>query len=107
MYINNIIWNSKFNIISENIGEMLEQKVERITLNKEPIKDGAPIIFTERKDGIIPAYNIRTDRWEVAISAMDKVSKSKIAKNENWKTADKDGNPEPIVRPDDSKIVMN
>ena len=44
--------------------------------NKEPITDGAPEIFTERKDGVISAYNIRTDRWEIASTAMDKVSGS-------------------------------
>ena len=41
---------------------------------KEPITDGAPIIYTPFKEGVKPEYNIRTDRWEVAIEAMDKVS---------------------------------
>ena len=44
--------------------------------------DGAPEIFTERKDGVISAYNIRTDRWEVAAEAMDKVSGSIQAKRD-------------------------
>jgi hypothetical protein len=57
-------------------GEPIELKIERITNNKEPISDGAPEIFTERKDGVISAYNIRTDRWEIATEAMDKVSGS-------------------------------
>lgn len=63
-------------------GETIEQKIERIVNNKEPIKDGAPLIFTERKEGIKAAYNIRTDRWEVAIDAMDKVAKSYKARRE-------------------------
>ena len=50
--------------------------------NKEPIKDGAPLIYTERKDGVQPSYNIRTDRWDVAVEAMDKVTKSYHAKRE-------------------------
>ena len=57
-------------------GETIEQKVERIQTNKEPIKDGAPEIFTERKDGVIAAYNIRSDRWEIAADAHDAISKS-------------------------------
>lgn len=57
-------------------GEPIEWKVRRIMKNGEPIKDGAPEIFTERKEGVLPAYNIRTDRWEVACEAMDKVSGS-------------------------------
>tara|TARA_Y100001934_G_scaffold228273_1_gene274539 strand:+ start:298 stop:687 length:390 start_codon:yes stop_codon:yes gene_type:complete len=63
-------------------GEPIELKIERITNNKEPISDGAPEIFTERKDGVISAYNIRTDRWEVAAEAMDKVSGSIQAKRD-------------------------
>jgi hypothetical protein len=64
-------------------GETIEQKVERVTTNKEPIKDGAPLIYTDRKDGVQPGYNIRTDRFEIAVDAMDKIQKSKIASREN------------------------
>ena len=63
-------------------GETIEQKVMRITNNKEPIKDGAPRIYTERKEGVQPAYNVRTDRFEVAVEAMDKVAKTHQAKRE-------------------------
>jgi len=63
-------------------GETIEMKVIRLIQNKEPIKDGAPIIYTERKDGVQAGYNVRTDRWEVAAEAMDKVTKSKLAKRE-------------------------
>lgn len=63
-------------------GETIEKKVERILQNKEPITDGAPEIFTERSEGIISAYNIRTDRWEIAAEAMDKVTASIEAKRE-------------------------
>ncbi len=64
-------------------GETIEQKVERILDNKEPIKDGAPLVYTERKDGVQAGYNIRTDRWEVAVDAMDKVAKAVTAKRDN------------------------
>ena len=47
-------------------GEFIEEKVARVVENKEPIEDGAPIIYTERKDGVIPAYNIRTDKWDIS-----------------------------------------
>jgi len=63
-------------------GEPIERKMERKVINKEPITDGAPSIFTERKEGVVSAYNIRTDRWEIAADAMDLVSKSKEAKRE-------------------------
>ena len=58
-------------------GETIEAKVRRVVQNNEPISDGAPIIYTERKDGVIPAYDIRTDRWIIALDAMDKVNTAK------------------------------
>lgn len=63
-------------------GKSIEQKIESITENKEPIKDGAPLIYTERKNGVIAAYNIRTDRWEIACEAMSSVEKSFQAKRD-------------------------
>jgi len=79
-------------------GESLERKLERIIANKEGIKDGVTVIYTERKDGIQPSYNIRTDRFEVALDGMDKIHKSQMAKREeraNLKIV-KDGGAEPI-----------
>lgn len=61
-------------------GETIETKCARITQTKEPISDGAPIIYTEKKDGVRPEYDIRTDRWDIAQEAMDKVNAAKIAK---------------------------
>ena len=65
-------------------GESIENKVRRITENNEPITDGAPIIYTNRDDGVLPAYNIRTDRWEVAQAAMDAVNQANLAKSKNY-----------------------
>ena len=64
------------------IGESIEEKVNRIVNNGEPISDGAPLIYTERKDGTRAEFDIRTDRFEIAVDAMDKVSKSIVAKRE-------------------------
>lgn len=86
-------------------GEPIEHKIERITNNKEPITEGAPIIFTQRRDGVQPAYNIRSDRFEIATEAMDKVTKSNLAKREqkagkiikmDTDTTNKIGGAEPI-----------
>lgn len=65
-------------------GESIENKVQRITENNEPITDGAPIIYTNREDGVLPAYNIRTDRWDVAQAAMDAVNQANLAKSKNY-----------------------
>lgn len=63
-------------------GERIEQKIHRIVHNNEPITDGAPLIYTERKDGVQPQYDIRTDRFEIAVDAMDYVTRSQQAKRE-------------------------
>ena len=64
-------------------GETIEMKVRRIVHNKEPITDGAPIVFTDRKDGVLPLYDIRTDRFELAVDATDTMTKSHLANREN------------------------
>lgn len=75
-------------IVNESLeGETLEEKIMRIVENNEPITDGAPIVYTDRRDGVLPAYNIRTDRWDVAIDAMDKISATNIAKREEYLAA--------------------
>jgi hypothetical protein len=63
-------------------GELIEEKVARLTQEKSPINDGAPIIYTERKDGVLPAYDIRTDRWEIAQAAMEVNQKAISAKRQ-------------------------
>lgn len=65
-------------------GETIEEKIERVLNNNEPIADGAPIIYTDRRDGVLPAYDIRTDRFEIAIDAMNKVSASQLAKRADY-----------------------
>lgn len=63
-----------------------EVKLRRI-INGESndMEDGVfPTIYTEKKDGVQPEFDIRTDRFEVAIDAIDKINQSaanQIAKN--------------------------
>lgn len=72
----------KHNMISVETyeGECIEKKVQRVVTENEPIEDGAPIIFQERADGVKPEFNMRTDRWEVAIEAMERVSDEELSK---------------------------
>ena len=111
MYKLSINYKTQFNLPSLKEGELLETKVQRITTNKEPIKDGAPTIYTERKEGVLAGYNIRTDRWDVALNAMNAVNKSKITKNKNWLKNDEtnktDGNTESPVVPSEAKKTLN
>ena len=85
-----LISNSTLFINNSLDGESIETKVCRIVNNGEPISDGAPLIYTERKDGVKEEYNIRTDRFDIALNAMDYVTASNRAKRDNF------GKPEPI-----------
>lgn len=68
----------------------LERQLEKVVAGKEPIDSSSPLVYTERKDGVLPQYNIRTDRFELALEAMGKVNKSYMAKREErLKEADK------------------
>ena len=66
--------------------EPREVKLRKI-INGEAnnVEDGVfPTIYTEKKDGVQPEFDIRTDRFEVAIDAIDKINQStanQIAKN--------------------------
>lgn len=68
------------NVNDSYLGETIEMKMERVINSGEPISEGATIIYTDRREGVRPEYNIRTDRWDVALDAMDKVTKSQLAK---------------------------
>lgn len=79
--------------VEEFEGETIETKCARIMLANEPITDGAPLIFTEKKEGILPQFDIRTDRFEIANEAMDAVNKTKIAMSKQYQSEDTEEKP--------------
>lgn len=87
--------------------EPREVKLRKI-INGESssVEDGVfPTIYTEKKDGVLPEYDIRTDRFEVAIEAMDKINQSaasQVAKNKGETEAVKDFGTEVKTDPEKS-----
>lgn len=63
--------------------EPLEITLRRAMTSSEPISTTAPQVFTERKEGVRAEYDIRTDRFEVAMETMDRATKAHIANREN------------------------
>lgn len=61
-------------------GESIEEILRKKTATKEKVEEVNPPIYTPLADGIIPDYDIRADRFDVAIEAQDKFTASKIAK---------------------------
>lgn len=75
-------------------GKTIEQELEIMLQNGEEIGDQkAEPIYTERKEGVKEAFNIRHDKWITAQKAMQKVSKSYEARRED--RINKRENPEP------------
>lgn len=70
------------------------------------MEDGVfPTIYTEKKDGVQPEYDIRTDRFEVAIDAIDKINQSaanQIAKSRGETEVVKDFGTETKTDPEKS-----
>lgn len=64
-------------------GVSLENRLEKMLANGEMIKGEAPLIYTGKKEGVQPAYNIRSDRFDIAIDGMDKINKSYTARRES------------------------
>lgn len=75
-------------------GESMEQKIVRIQTNGEPVEDpNVAKTYTERKNGVPPQFDIRTDTRVLAQEAMTMVSESytnkrndRIAEAENGQT---------------------
>lgn len=59
--------------------EPMEVKLRKATEEKKPIEAVAPMIYTEKSKGVIPEYDIRTDRFEIAQAAMEKLNSVKFA----------------------------
>ncbi|UPW41220.1 hypothetical protein [Sigmofec virus UA08Rod_4888] len=83
-------------------GKSIEEVIEDSLENGVAIEKAAPIIYTEKKMGVIADYNVRTDRWEVAQAAREKVAASRLAKrteainNTSSEKSEEVGGPEPI-----------
>ena len=80
--INLSIENTNIFVNESYEAERLEFKIQKMMDAKEPIGSEVTPLYTERKEGVLPQYDIRTDRFEIALEAMDKVSKSEIARRE-------------------------
>lgn len=87
--------------------EPREVKLRKI-INGEAneMEDGVfPTIYTEKKDGVKPEFDIRTDRFEVAIDAIDKINQSmanQVAKSKGETEAVKDFGTEVKTDPEKS-----
>lgn len=82
-YRQNPIEKSQMTSVKTVEGQTMETMVARFMNNQTDIERSQPLIYTERREGVLAGYDIRTDRFEIALEAMDKSSKSMSAKRES------------------------
>lgn len=60
-------------------GQSIEQKMRIIIQTKEPIKCTTPKIYQDKNEGVAPECDIRTDRFDIAVEAMNKVAINELS----------------------------
>lgn len=63
---------SNFKVYDVREGVCIEREIEKSLETGQPLEATAPLIFTPRKDGVNPSHDIRTDRFDLALDAMEK-----------------------------------
>lgn len=65
-------------------GESIEERLRKVTISGEPIDTNVtPEIYQERKDGVDPLCDIRTDKMELAQQAFDTYTKTHMLARAN------------------------
>ena len=59
-------------------GISIEEKIRVALQDNTPIDGGSPLIYTKRADGVRPEFDIRTDRFDIAIEQADKLANAKL-----------------------------
>ena len=57
------------------VGETIEDEVYKMVYEKNIPSAQKSIIFQEKKEGVQPAYNIRTDKFAIALDAIETVTR--------------------------------
>ena len=63
-------------------GRSIEDRCKLLMETGEPIRDTSPLIFTPKEKGVMPQYDVRADKWDIAQNAMDRVNRERIAKGQ-------------------------
>lgn len=86
-------------------GETLIKKIQRILDENEPLTDGAPMIYTPKQAGVRDDCNVRTDKWALAMDAMDRVNNYKL--NEYLKKGEAEAPKKEEGQPEGGKTEPN
>lgn len=81
-YKRKFIPNTSIRRNEKNVGKTLETVIAGLLNNSETIKSEVPLMYTERNEGVKAGFDIRTDRFDIALEAKTVIEKSQIAKRE-------------------------
>lgn len=82
-------------------GESLIEKLRVKRLNREEVEKVYEGVYTEKKRGVINAYNIRADRFAIGQERAEQISKYKVAKEMRLKELQ--GKTEEQIQKEDAK----
>lgn len=60
-------------------GQSLEEFLRKAMSGNEPIQATAKVTYNDRKDGVLPQHDIRTDRFDLALMQTDKLHATQAA----------------------------
>lgn len=92
--------NVGFYVMEAYEGKTIEQRCREMVETGEPIKDTSPLIYTPKEKGVRPEYNVRADKWDIALEAMDAVNRERIAKGQQLPTPNENKGETPMGAPE-------
>lgn len=111
MYKKNIFKKSTIFCNESVEGETLEDMIKRLKNNKETISEEKEMTYTDRGDGVMASTDVRTDKWDVAIEARDKIDAYETLKYGNFdpekREWDKENNKDIDIVKDESTQATN
>lgn len=64
------------------VGQTIENEIAAALKANQPIDSSKQLIYTEKKEGVIPAFDHRTDRFAAAMESVDSFWKERRQKYE-------------------------
>lgn len=63
-------------------GQSIETMIAKRMTGSDVEIGGKALMYTDRRDGVLPETNIRSDRFEIAQNALETVERNRIARRE-------------------------
>lgn len=67
---------SKLSVNNSFRGKWLAEEINKMMENNEPISSTIQTEYTRPEDGVLPQHDIRTDKFDLIQSSMDKATKA-------------------------------